>query len=218
MNADVLLVGATGLIGGAFLKLACDDPSTGKVIAVTRREIPLMANFPHISPEMIGFDNLEAYRHIFSARTVVCALGTTIKKAGTQENFRHVDYRLPMNIAAIAAGNGCEIFILISAIGANPNSAVFYSRVKGELERDLQKLSFKSIHIIRPSILIGDRKEFRFGEEIAKNLIQPMRFLIPDKYKPVHVHMIARKIRSLLNDDSPGVHIYEGSRILSVRK
>jgi uncharacterized protein YbjT (DUF2867 family) len=211
--ADVLVAGATGLIGGAFLKQVVDDPSVGKVIAMTRREIPSITGTPHIQQEIINFDNLQIYQQVLSAHTLVCALGTTIKKAGTKEKFRQVDYQLPLDIATYAAKKGCKIFILVSAIGADPNASVFYNKVKGELERDIQKLPFKAVHIIRPSLLMGEREEFRPGEEIGKLLIQPLSFLIPGKYKPVHVDVIACKIKSLLKDDSPGTHIYEGRQI-----
>jgi uncharacterized protein YbjT (DUF2867 family) len=213
LNADVLIAGSTGLIGSAFLNLIGDDPSTGKTIALARQENPAIADKPHIRQEIIDFANLGKYRHLFSARTLVCALGTTIKKAGSKEKFRQVDYQLPMDIATFASENGCKIFILISAIGANPDSSVFYNKVKGELERDIQKLSFKAVHIIRPSLLMGDREEFRLGEEIGKRLIQPFSFLVPDKFKPIHVDVIARKIKTLLKDDTPGTHIYEGRQI-----
>jgi uncharacterized protein YbjT (DUF2867 family) len=213
MNADVLVVGSTGLIGSAFLNLIRKDQSTGKVLALTRRAIPDIENVTHIHQEIIDFENLDKYQHLTAARTLVCSLGTTIKKAGSKEKFRQVDYQLPMDIATFASENGCKIFILISAVSANPDSPVFYNKVKGELERDIQKLPFKAIHIIRPSMLMGDRQEFRVGEEIGKLLIQPFSFLIPDKYKPVHVDVIARKIKTLLNDDTSGTHIYEGREI-----
>jgi uncharacterized protein YbjT (DUF2867 family) len=214
-KADITVVGATGLIGAGFLKMACDNPSMGAVMALTRRKIPGISHAAHIRQEIIDFENLADYRHLLHARTAVCAIGTTIKKAGSQENFRNVDYRLPLNIAALAAETGCKKFILISAVGADPDSSVFYSRVKGELERDIQKLPLRTIHIIRPSILLGDRQEFRFGEEIGKRLIQPLSFLIPARYKPVHADVIASKIRDLIGDDSPGVFFYEGKQIKS---
>jgi uncharacterized protein YbjT (DUF2867 family) len=212
-NADVLVVGSTGLIGGAFLNLIRKDPSAGKILALTRREIPEIKNVTHIQQEIIDFDRLDAFGHLFSARAMVCALGTTIKKAGSKEQFRQVDYQLPMDLAGYTVKNGCEKLILISAVGADANSSLFYNKVKGELERDIQLLFFKSTHIIRPSLLMGNREEFRLGEEIGKRLIQPFSFLIPDKFKPVHVDVIARKIRSLLKDDTPGTKIYEGRRI-----
>jgi uncharacterized protein YbjT (DUF2867 family) len=213
INADILIVGSTGLVGGAFLKLILNDPSAGKILVLARRKIPVIADAPNVQQEIIDFNNLDKYKHLLSARTMVCALGTTIKKAGSKQGFRQVDYQLPLDIAGYATQNGCEKLILISAIGADPNSSVFYNKVKGELERDIQKLSFKAAHIIRPSLLMGDREEFRFGEEIGKILIRPMGFLIPDKYKPVHVDVIARKIKTLLKDDTPGTHIFEGRQI-----
>ncbi|MFZ2633684.1 MAG: NAD-dependent epimerase/dehydratase family protein [Desulfosalsimonadaceae bacterium] len=211
--ADVLVAGATGLIGGAVIRLLYDDPSAGNVIALTRRKIPSLPEVARMRQEVMDFDRLEASGRQISARTVVCALGTTIKKAGSQETFREVDYGLPMRLAEIAVKNGCEKFILISAVGADPNSPVFYNKVKGELERDLEKIGFKTLHIIRPSLLLGDREEFRLGEEIGKMMVKPFQFLIPGKYKPVHAGVIAQKIRSLLDDDTLGVHVYEGGQI-----
>ena len=211
--ADVLVAGATGLIGCAVIRLLCDDPSAGNVIALTRRKIVSIPDVTRVRQEVIDFDRLEAFGRQISARTVVCALGTTIKKAGSQKAFREVDYGIPMRLAEIAVKNGCEKFILVSAVGADPNSPVFYNKVKGEVERDLEKIGFRSLHIIRPSLLLGDRAEFRLGEEIGKMMVKPFRFLIPGKYKPVHARVIAQKIRSLLDDDTPGVHVYEGGQI-----
>jgi uncharacterized protein YbjT (DUF2867 family) len=212
-NADVLVVGSTGLIGGAFLNLMRNDPSAGNILALTRRAIPHLEKTRHIQQAIIDFYNLAACGHLIAARTLVCTLGTTIKKAGSKEKFRQVDYQLPMDVASYATKNGCEKLILISAVGADANSSVFYNKVKGELERDIQKLSFQAVHIIRPSLLMGDREEFRLGEEIGKRLIQPFSFLIPDKFKPVHADVIAGKINSLLSDNRQGVYVYEGKQI-----
>jgi len=212
MKPTILLAGATGLIGSTVLNLLKNDDSF-EIVALTRREFPPPKGLPQIKQEIVDFNNLEKYKQVISAQTVVCTLGTTIKKAGSQENFRHVDYQLPLEIAKYALENGCENFILISAIGADPNSKIFYNKVKGELERDIRKLSFKSIHIIRPSLLVGNRQEFRLGEEIGKIFLTPFRFLIPPKYRPIHATIIARKIYSLLKNPAQGIHIYEGSRI-----
>lgn len=212
MNSTILLAGTTGLIGSTFLSLIKNDDSL-EIIALTRREILSLKDSPHIKQEIIDFDNLEKYKHLIAAQSVVCALGTTIKKAGSQENFRKVDYQFPLEIAKYALENGCENFILISSIGADPNTKIFYNKVKGELERDIQELSFKSIHIIRPSLLLGNRDEFRLGEEIAKIFSKPFRFLFPVKYRPIHAMNIANKIYSLLKNPQTGVYIYEGRKI-----
>jgi len=211
--ADVLVAGASGLIGGAVLNLLKDDPATGKVIALVRRKIPSLPNVARVHQEIIDFESMEAYSHLMEARTVVCAMGTTIKTAGSKNAFREVDYGIPIRLAEIVIKNGCEKFILVSAVGADPNSPVFYNQVKGELERDIETIGFKSLHIIRPSLLLGHRKEFRMGEEIGKMMVKPFMSLIPGKYKPVHAEVIAQKIRSLLDNTPPGVHVYEGNRI-----
>lgn len=212
MNPTVLLAGATGLVGGAFLDLMKNEASC-QIIALTRREIPSLIDAPHIRQEIIDFDNLEKHKQLLAAQSAICALGTTIKKAGSKEDFRRVDHQLPLQIAQYALENGCQNFVLISAVGADPDSKVFYNRVKGEVERDIQKLPFRSIHIIRPSLLLGEREEFRWGEEIAKIFLKPFRFLIPAKYRPVHAIDIARKIYSVLKNPSKGVYIYEGRQI-----
>lgn len=213
-NPTVLLIGATGLIGSTFLNLIKNDEGF-EIIALSRTEIPSLKDYPHIKQKIIDFNNLEKYKHLIAAQSVVSALGTTIKKAGSQENFRKVDHQLPLEIANYALENGCQNFILISSIGADPISKVFYTRVKGELERDIRKLSFKSIHIIRPSLLLGDREEFRLREEIGKIFLKPFGFLIPAKYSPIHAITIANKIYSLLNNPKEGIYIYEGNDIYS---
>ncbi len=215
-NSTILIAGATGLIGSTFLNLIKNDDSF-EITALTRREIPSLKDFPHIKQEIIDFNNLEEYKHLIAGQSTICALGTTIKKAGSKENFRYVDYQFPLEIAKYALENGCENVILISAFGANPDSNIFYNKVKGELERDIRKLSFESLHILRPSLLLGKRDEFRFGEEIGKIVLKPLRFLIPHKYRPIHAAMIARKICSLLNNPSKGIHIYEGKQIQDIR-
>lgn len=211
MNPIVLLIGATGLIGNTFLDLIKNDDSV-EVNALTRREIPPLKDFPHIKQQIIDFENLKKYKHVISAQTIVSALGTTIKKAGTQEIYRKIDYHFPLEIAKYALENGCKNFILISSIGADPNSKIFYNKLKGELERDIQKLAFNSIHIIRPSLLLGDREEFRLSEEIGKIFLKPFRFLIPIKYRPIHAMVIAHKIYSILKNPQTGVYIYEGRK------
>ena len=213
-NPTVLLTGATGLIGSTFLDFIKNDDSF-EIIALSRKKILSLKDYPHIKQEIIDFNNLEKHKHLIAAQSVVSALGTTIKKAGSQENFRKVDYQLPLEIANYALENGCENFILISSIGADPDSKIFYNRVKGELERNIQKLSFNSIHIIRPSLLLGDREEFRFGEKIGKIFLKPFGFLISSKYRPIHAMTVANKIYSLLNNPKEGIYIYEGNDIYS---
>ncbi len=214
MNSTLLLAGATGLVGSSLLHLLKNDRSFEKVIVLTRREILAIKELSHIEQQIIDFNNLEKYAEIIAAETVVCALGSTIKKAGSKENFRQVDYQLPLDIAQHALRNGAGNYLLVSAIGADAHSKVFYNRVKGELERDLQQLSFSGIHILRPSLLLGERDEFRLGEELGKILVKPLSFLIPPKYRPIHAESVAKKMLDIARDPAAGIHLYEGKQLL----
>lgn len=211
--ADVLVVGSTGLIGRTFLESIRKNKPHTNVVALTRRKIEYPENAHNIKQRVVDFDRLNDYKDVLAATTTFCALGTTIKKAGTKDQFRYVDYKLPLAVAKAVLENNCERFILISAVGANAESGVFYNRTKGELEKEIQKLPFKSIHILRPSLLMGKRDEVRFAEVLGKIVLQPVRRLIPMKYRPIHAAEIAEKVVELLKSEKPGVYIYEGAAL-----
>ena len=213
MAADVLVVGSTGLIGRAFVEAIRGNDAYRDVIALTRRNIPSLEHAGNIRPLIIDFQRLEDKRNELAAKAVFCALGTTIKKAGSRERFRHVDCQLPLTIAGLALEQNCRKFILVSAVGADAGSRIFYNRVKGELERDLRKLPFESIHILRPSLLMGQRDEYRFGEVLGKILLQPLRHLLPMKYRPVRANDVARKALELLDSDKAGIYVHEGAAL-----
>jgi len=212
---DVLVAGATGLIGSEFLQLIRNSENYPEVIAVARRAIPSVNNTANITQRIIDFDKLEDYIDALAATTTVCALGTTIKKAGSQEKFREVDYLLPLKIAKIVLENGGENFVLVSAVGADPDSKVFYNRVKGELEADIRKLPFKSIHILRPSLLLGEREEFRAAEALGQMFLKPIRKIFPLKYRPIYAMEVAQKILEILSLKNEGIKIYEGAELHS---
>ncbi len=214
MIPDILVAGSTGLIGSTFIKKALKKYSYNKIIALTRKEIPSLADNSNIHQLLIDFQNINKIKSQIRAKSVICALGTTIKKAGSQQKFREIDYQYTLDIARYAAQNQCSKCILISAVGANPDSRFFYNRVKGELERDLQTLSFREIHILRPSLLLGNRKEFRLGEKIGSLILPKIDFLIPELYKPIHAEKISEKIISILQNSKQGTHIYEGKKLL----
>ena len=215
-NKTALVIGATGLVGEETLKQLLQSAEYGKVIALTRKSL----EFKNVKFEnvVVDFDKPEQFNKI-KADDVYCAMGTTIGKAGSQAAFKKVDFEIPMQVAVMALKNGATKFILVSSLGADAKSAVFYSRVKGELERALMKLKFRTLLIFRPSILLGDRKEKRTGEAIGRFAAEKLSFLFAGplaKYKGTPVNLLAKAMIKLANADTPGVHIIENEEIFSI--
>lgn len=151
---------------------------------------------------------------------VFCCLGTTRAKAGSERAFRRVDYEYPLALAEIAASMNAEAFLVVSSLGADPNSKLFYSRVKGELERDLEKLSLRALRIFRPSLLLGARAERRAGERLAIALARPLSALLHgplEKYRPIAADGVARAMLEVaLNPPADRHSVYESSRIAEI--
>ncbi len=214
---SVLLLGATGLVGNECLNLFLKDDRFANVVTLTRRSWPADATDPKHVNHVIDFDKPESYRGKVTADIVICALGTTMKKAGTREMFRRVDFDYPFEISKAAFESGAGHLLLVSAMGAVPGSRVFYNRVKGELEAALARLGFESLSIFRPSLLKGDRKEFRAGEEFGNFLADAFSFVIPAKWKPTPVGCLAKAIINAAIAGRPGTRIYESDEILAGR-
>ena len=209
MSSRIAVIGSTGLIGRHFLeRIGPDDYAA--VTAITRRPIKELEGHSHIMQAIHDFSDLELMRKDLQVDTLICSLGTTIKTAGSQEVFFQVDHDLPLAIARVALEAGCQRMILISSVGANANSSVFYSRVKGQLENDLATLGFKHLFVLRPSMLLGEREEHRPAEHIAKILMPPLSFLVPWKYKPIHATRVAAAIHRAILSEEEGVQIWEG--------
>lgn len=201
-----LIAGATGLIGQQVLSLLLNDPQYSQVIALTRK--PLEAH-PKLKQVETDFSNLEQKKSDLQADTVFCCLGTTMAKAGSKENFYRVDFHFPYLLARISYTLGARQFLMVSALGANPKSSVFYNRVKGEAEKAISEIGFSSVHFFRPSLLLGARDEKRSGEKIAKSLFTFFDILIPAKYKAIDSAKVARAMVRASHDHSPGIQIHE---------
>lgn len=185
------------------------DSAVDRVVVLTRRPLPRELAQRNVESHIVDFGNLAAHASLFRVDQIVCALGTTIKQAGTQEAFRAVDNDYPLTAARLGRERGATHFLLVSSLGANPRSLFFYSRVKGELESAILGLGYRSVTIVRPSLLLGPRAEYRFGEQIAKRLA----FLMPRKYKPVDAHAVAAALVRAAKEDAPGRRIIESSEI-----
>lgn len=193
-----IVLGATGLVGGKVVKALLKMENISEIILPTRRRTPFN-KFPKTKEIILNFDNIDSLRDELKADMVFCCLGTTIKKAGSKEAFRYVDHDLPLRIAELTRP---KTFALISAIGASNKSFFFYNKVKGQTEEDLKKLSLKKLVIIRPSLLLGDREEDRFGEDLAKSVLPKLALLIPPSKQPVQAKDVANAM-VLLSLDQP---------------
>ena len=176
----LLLLGATGLVGSHVLDLAVADERIEEVIAPTRRPLP---DQPGLTAPQFDFDHLPADADWWQADAVLCALGTTMKKAGSREAFRRVDYDYPLQAARLARRHGAPTFVLNSAMGADPDSRFFYNRVKGELERDLKEVGFDSLTFVRPGLIGGEREEFRLGEHLTTLALGAIGPVLPKKWR-----------------------------------
>ena len=188
------------------MKLLLSDESIDRVRVIARR--PTGEHHPKLQPLILSdLIEMERKEHldVFAVDQIFCALGTTIRKAGSQEKFRGVDHDLPLMAARLGVAQGAHHYLLVSALGASNRSRVFYNRVKGELEENLTALHYPSLTIARPSLLLGPRPEHRLGEEIAKRL----GWLTPPKYRPIEALAVARALLEAARADLPGVHIFE---------
>lgn len=211
-----LLAGSTGLVGSYLLKRLIADSRYGSVIVLTRKALPI--SHPKLKVVAVSLDTLADVAPTLEADDWFCALGTTIKQAGTQEAFRRVDYEYPLTLGRQAAASGAEQFLLVSAIGANPSSSIFYSRVKGETEQELGALRLPRLHLYRPSLLLGDRAEYRRGERLWGILMKGLNPLLQGslhKYRAVQGDVVAAAMINAANTSSTlGTHVYEGKQIV----
>lgn len=198
-----LIAGATGLVGKHLTEILIKSNEYERVRVLVRTPIDISS--PKL--EQIIFDYKNPDKTKIQGDYVFCSLGTTIKKAGSPEAFREVDYKYTINLAQAAFENGAQKFLLVSAMGADKNSKVFYNRVKGETEKALQKIPFESIYIFRPSLLMGKRVEKRPGESIANILMQIFKFIIPLKYRAIHGEKVAMAMYKYSLKETEGVSI-----------
>ncbi len=204
--ATSIIAGSTGLIGGNVIKVLSNKKQSA--IALTRRSIPNLP--PNITEMVIDFDDFEKNGSLPSCNNIFICLGTTIKTAGSKENFRKVDIDYCLSIARKTKESGAETLSLVSSIGANSSSKNFYLKTKGELEEAVQELGFLTVNIFRPSFLVGERSEKRLAEKIAIKLAKIMDiFLIgtASKYRSVKAESLA-KTMVLKADSKPGVNYF----------
>ncbi len=210
-----LLLGATGLIGSQLLKLLLQDDSYEEVVVFVRRDLTI--SHPKLRQiQLEDFHHMSQYKDEFNVNDVFSCLGTTIKKAKTQERFKEVDFIFPLLAAKLAKEQGAERYLLVSSMGADGQSRFFYSQVKGELEKAIQNLGLRSFLIFRPSLLLGERAEFRFGEKLSAWISQPLSSLFVGsllKYRPIQATKVAEVMHRMAQTFLPGTQIFENDQM-----
>lgn len=209
-----LIAGASGLVGSHLLRMLLQSDRYSQVISVGRRELAII--HPKLDQQIVDFDNLKKSASELAADDVFCCLGTTIKKAGTKEAFYKVDHTYVTQLAEITLRRNASQFLVVSSMGADAKSRMFYNRVKGEMERDVRALGFQSLHIFRPSLLLGERDEHRTGEEIGARLMKPLSRIMFGplrKYRPIQAETVASAMLKVAAQDLKTDKVYLSDEI-----
>lgn len=205
-----LVVGATGLVGKQLVQKLLSSNDFDSITVLVRKSYPI--KHQKLTELIINFDEIDKQK--LEADTVFCCLGTTMKKAGSKENFYKVDFTYAFEIAKNAKENGAKQFLLVSAIEANRNSIFYYGRVKGEIEQALTELNFQNLLIFRPSLLVGQRDlDTRLGESIGIVFFELFSFFIPKKYKAVESAKVAQAMMELAQKNVKGKIIIKSNEI-----
>lgn len=209
-----ILLGATGLVGGYVLQHLLAEERYQRVKVFLRKKMD--ATHPKLEQHVINFDDPQSWSALVNGNDVFCCLGTTIRRAGTQEAFRKVDLEYPLSFGKAAIANGVEQYLLISSIGADAKSTNFYLRTKGEVEQLLRDLGFSSLVVLRPSMLLGPRSEFRLGELAGKFFMRLFFFLFIGtlkKYRAIHATAVAAAMVKLALGNNKGFKIVQSDEI-----
>ena len=210
-----LVAGGSGLVGSKLLPILLAAPEYGRVHALARRALP--TDNPRLANRVVRFDApLETQLKGLQCHDAFCCLGTTMKSAGSESAFRAVDHDLVIQFANFALSSGVERFVVVSSVGADPNSKNFYLRVKGETEKDLERLRFRSLDIFQPSMLLGSRREFRPIELVAQPLMQmvgPLMFGRWARFRAIEAATVAAAMYGVVRSRRRGLYRYTYTEI-----
>jgi uncharacterized protein YbjT (DUF2867 family) len=213
---EAWVAGATGLVGRLLVGELCERVESGTVTALVRHAEGRKEK--HFEERVVAFERLDLELSGRTATHVFCCLGTTMKKAGSEAAFRRVDYDYPLALGRAAQRGGVRRFFLVTALGANPKSSIFYNRVKGEIEEAIEALGIPELHVFRPSLILGPRAERRLGERISQSLARPLGALMVGplaRYRAIDATLVARAMANVAFDNRPagGTTVYESERI-----
>jgi uncharacterized protein YbjT (DUF2867 family) len=212
-----LIIGSTGLIGSQLLELLLESQEYSTVVTFVKRDSGIQ--HPKLTQHIIDFDKPQTYNELVQGDDFFCTIGTTIKKAGNKEAFRKVDFEYPRQFATFAMQNKVKQFLIISSLGADKSSGNFYLKTKGEIEDFLKTCSFESVSVLQPSLLLGNRKEFRLGEKVGSFFMKAFSFLLLGnlkKYKPIESKTVAKALLAIAKKNDNGFKIYESDVIQQI--
>jgi uncharacterized protein YbjT (DUF2867 family) len=218
-SRTALVLGSTGLVGGLVLEMLLADGAWERVTTLGRR--PTWRQHPRLVEVVADFAQLDVEARAFAATDVFCCLGTTIAKAASQEAFYRVDHDYPVAAAKLASGQGARHFLIVTALGGNPASRVFYNRMKGEVERDVAAFPFQGVAILRPSLILGPRDERRPAEALAQRLAplaSPLLWGPLRRYRAIPATRVAAAMVRLAKHGVRGVRVLESDEIARVGK
>lgn len=209
MSRTALIAGVTGLVGQQLLQQMLTGDTYAQITLLSRK--PLAVDDARVRVVMTDFSDLPKLGTALHADDVFCCLGTTLKIAGSKAAFEHVDYLLVVDFARAAHAQGSKQFLVISAAGTAPNSPSFYSRVKAHMEQDVAAIGYDCVHILRPSLLLGERKDRRLGEHAAQRImpiLSPLLFGSLKKYRATSAEDVAAALLQLAARNQHGTHIH----------
>ncbi len=216
-----LVAGATGLVGKELIRTILDDDYYSRIVVLARRDLNIKDNRLEIVV-IDDFDFLDDYAHHFAVNHVYCLLGTTMKKAGSKEIFRKIDHDYPLRMAELCRDQATfEHFLLVTSLGANSSSMIFYNKVKGEVEDHITALALKSLKIFRPSLLIGYRDEMRIGEEIGKWVSSFLSFFMIGSHRrlwTIEGKEVAKAMFEIAKTHGDGREAFSSTDIINIAK
>jgi len=218
MENKAVIAGASGLIGSKLLNILLDQPGYNEVVILVRTKLAI--DHPKLVQLVVDFDKLDNYASAITGKAIFSCLGTTRKKTPDLTAYRKIDHDYPVKLAQLAKANGVDQFHLVSSIGADSSASNFYTKMKGEIEDDIQKVGLKSLHIYQPSFLTGDRKEYRLAEKIIiplAKVIDPLLVGSWKKYRSISAEIVAMAMykQSLQKDEGVFIHPSDKIKLLA---